>query len=936
MPESSTRPSATTSKATTAHAKTSPRTGMAILSAKASRIAIASLTKRPGGSIPGMIAMRIQPDVLDELAQRLSGLVCITGTNGKTTTTGIVADVLRRLAETGNAGMVGTARTIVSNHDGNNMTNGIVTTLATQTKGSDTRLLREQRPFGVFEVDELYTKVVLPALRPQALLLLNLFRDQLDRYAEIDRTQKAIATALMSSPSTLLVYNADDPMCEIVASTVRKADRQNGRDGNRCIPFWCDIRHTDATLTEHTQSAAESRLCPSCGMPMEYDAIAYAQLGGYHCPHCGWGHVPYDDGNSTHAYRYGFAVGTSPDGTEHVITLSHGYWGEDSAIAFRSGGLYMDYNAVAALALIDSITCDASQDAADGTHACGQACQQQAVELAAMRETMRGLRVAGGRNGTWHGMTASMAMHGKTLVQRHRMGNGRLPDIPVTVRTCLAKNPAGFNRMLREAADDGRTDAILLMLNDRDADGHDVSWIWDVDMEGIGIDAERIYVGGDRQHDMGLRVMYTGHEVAGHAGDASNAVYAVVSDMLKDGTERSGIGITVIANYTAFTSMTRELSADRYITLDDPANDAVTHATSKLAADAMKRRADIHRIADDVHDAEHTDETTRRGIIVCEGDIEDPDISDDEGNRVADMPAGRTLTVMWLYPDAMNLYGDRGNAVCISERIRMMGMGCELRTTRLGENIDLDGVDICLIGGGSDRDQRTVMREIRRGDNGDEIRRYIDDGGVMLAICGGFQMLGRSYTDATTASQPGLGIIGMDTVAPDDGSRLVGNVAIRACDGVIDTMRRYAAHTSDGLQHDGHRTQTLIVGFENHGGRTILDSGVPALGSCYGETGNDGKSGYEGACHKHLVGTYIHGPILPKNPMLADTLIAIAYERKYGRRLLVMGKRPSSTPDSGIGYTTWLGSQDTLRAEEMLARQDAIDRYDARRDAIGR
>ena len=235
---------------------------MAVAAAKATKTAISALTSRPGGSTPGAVAMRIDGDVLSTLAGRLRGSVCITGTNGKTSTANLVADAVSIAIREASTGSDSAMSTVVSNRDGDNMERGIVTAIACQTSADCVRIPEAERPYGVFECDELYTRKVLPKLRPDALLLLNLFRDQLDRYGEIDRTQKAIIEALELSPDTVLVYNADDPLCAMVAEPFRSA--------GRCVPFSCSLDRTDSDLLDGDGSASDSRLCPVCGMPLSY------------------------------------------------------------------------------------------------------------------------------------------------------------------------------------------------------------------------------------------------------------------------------------------------------------------------------------------------------------------------------------------------------------------------------------------------------------------------------------------------------------------------------------------------------------------------------------------------------------------------------------------------------------------------------------------
>jgi lipid II isoglutaminyl synthase (glutamine-hydrolysing) len=215
--------------------------------------------------------------------------------------------------------------------------------------------------------------------------------------------------------------------------------------------------------------------------------------------------------------------------------------------------------------------------------------------------------------------------------------------------------------------------------------------------------------------------------------------------------------------------------------------------------------------------------------------------------------SARTLRVCALYPDLMNIYADRGNLIVLERRCAWRGIGFELTARGLGETLDADAHDIYYIGGGQDRDQRLCADDLietkRAGLHAAAAR-----GALLLGVCGGYQLLGHSYT-LGEEEIPGVGLLDVHTVR-DDGPRLIGNVAIEASLG-------------DGA--DG-----VLAGFENHGGRTHLGAGQSALGRVLRGHGNDGHSGVEGARAGNTIGTYLHGPLLPKNVWFADWLIARA------------------------------------------------------------
>ncbi len=210
------------------------------------------------------------------------------------------------------------------------------------------------------------------------------------------------------------------------------------------------------------------------------------------------------------------------------------------------------------------------------------------------------------------------------------------------------------------------------------------------------------------------------------------------------------------------------------------------------------------------------------------------------------------VKIAHLYPELLNLYGDSGNIITLRKRCEWRGIDCEVVEVNYGQRPSFSDVDIVFIGGGSDREQRIVCEELRA--VGPEIQAYTQDMGVLLAVCGGYQLLGHSYVMGDETLR-GLSIVDMYT---DRGNpRLIGNVMIQT-----------------------ELFDAPVVGYENHGGRTHLGEGVTPLGRVVHGYGNDGTSGYEGVLCNNVVGTYIHGPLLPKNPDLADWLLSRALERK--------------------------------------------------------
>jgi lipid II isoglutaminyl synthase (glutamine-hydrolysing) len=216
------------------------------------------------------------------------------------------------------------------------------------------------------------------------------------------------------------------------------------------------------------------------------------------------------------------------------------------------------------------------------------------------------------------------------------------------------------------------------------------------------------------------------------------------------------------------------------------------------------------------------------------------------------------LRLLALYPEQMNIYADRGNIVFLRRRCEWRGISFTYAAAGPGESLDPGSHDLIYIGGGQDRDQRTVASDMVASKR-DDLAAAVDDGAVLLAVCGGYQLLGHSY-QLGEERIPGLGLADLETVR-DPGERLIGNVAIEA-------------DLGGGPQ--------LIAGFENHGGRTHLGNEAQPLGRVVKGFGNNGRDGFEGVRRGNLIGTYLHGPLLPKNAWLADRLIQLALARREG------------------------------------------------------
>ncbi len=393
---------------------------------------------RGGGatSAPGKVLMRLQPDAIRTLGSRLArGSALISATNGKTTTATMAAAILRR------GGVQ-----LVHNQAGANMAGGVATALlgAAGARGGIAGEL------GLFEVDELWLAAVADELSPRAILLSNLFRDQLDRYGELERIA-ASWEEVLGARHTCPVLNADDPLV---------ADL--GRDHPQTLYFGVE----DDTLTMAGMShAADAKHCRRCGAPYVFDAIYLGHLGHYHCEQCG-------QRRPTPALTAAEVVLHGVRSSEFTLRSPAG----EVRVALALPGLYNVYNALAAAALASSLE----------------------VPLAAIQAGLADVRPAFGR------------AESITLEPAPR-ANG-LPTLaePRELRILLVKNPAGANEVLRTLTLEPGQHDLLGVLNDNIADGRDVSWIWDADFELLAGRIRRVTCSGNRAPDLAVRMKYAG------------------------------------------------------------------------------------------------------------------------------------------------------------------------------------------------------------------------------------------------------------------------------------------------------------------------------------------------------------------------------------------------------------------------------------------
>lgn len=234
---------------------------------------------------------------------------------------------------------------------------------------------------------------------------------------------------------------------------------------------------------------------------------------------------------------------------------------------------------------------------------------------------------------------------------------------------------------------------------------------------------------------------------------------------------------------------------------------------------------------------------------------------------MAPHPTQMKLTIGYLYPDLMNIYGDTGNIIALKKRAQWRGIDTEVRNISVGDKLKTSEVDIFFFGGGQDQQQVQVSQDLVKGGKGKVIKSEVEREVPLLAICGGYQLLGEYYKPFTGPKLPGVGLFPVYTVASDQ--RMIGNIVIKSSIPYTLIPKPY------------------LVGFENHSGKTYLKEGVQPFGHVISGFGNNGEDKTEGCIYKNAIGCYMHGSLLPKNPELADWLLQKALEVKYGEEISV-------------------------------------------------
>lgn len=254
----------------------------------------------------------------------------------------------------------------------------------------------------------------------------------------------------------------------------------------------------------------------------------------------------------------------------------------------------------------------------------------------------------------------------------------------------------------------------------------------------------------------------------------------------------------------------------------------------------------------------------------------------------------RTVRLCHLYPAEMNIYADRGNIAVLQRRLEWRGYRLEVTPVGVGDAVVPGNHDLFYLGGGQDRDQAVVADDLSR-TKGDAICSAVEDGAALLAVCGGYQLAGRGYVGVDGAVMPGIGLLDAETVAGP--TRLIGDVLINA--------------TLDGSVHE-------VAGFENHAGRTLLGPGATPFGTVVAGFGNDGESGTEGVVRLRAIGTYLHGPLLPRNPWVSDTVLRWALAHRTGSEVTL---EPLDDSLEDAARAVAVGRARGERSEKLIGRR---------------
>jgi len=396
---------------------------LAIQTANFARTASRLSQKGSGTTLPGLLAEKIDPNILSNLAQKLpDGIILITGTNGKTTTAKMLASILEA-----------SGKKVIYNSSGSNLSRGISSFLIQQSNFFGSKIKGD---IAIFEIDEATMPEITKKVIPKIIVVTNLFRDQLDRYGELDKTAAIIGSALEASPESTLLLNGDDPL----VSSLQKY--------NHKVRFF----GINDQIKTNSTGAIDSKYCLQCGAELIYDNRYFGHLGVYKCPSCGFKRPKLDYQLSELKLQVESSKALFLDSNRNKALLE-----------IQLPGLYNLYNALTTSAIASEL----------------------GIDIKIIQDSLQKVSAAFGR-------MEKIEINSKTI------------------SLLLVKNPTGFTQVIEMLCYDKKPKNLFLLLNDKFADGTDVSWIWDAELELIKDQTASVVVGGIRAEDMVLRLKYAG------------------------------------------------------------------------------------------------------------------------------------------------------------------------------------------------------------------------------------------------------------------------------------------------------------------------------------------------------------------------------------------------------------------------------------------
>lgn len=701
---------------------------------------ILKICHKNGGNFLGKIAFDWNPEIFKYFKVNCP-VIAVSATNGKTMTNNCIGYTLKTA---GNK--------VVSNVEGNNMETGILSTILKNC----TLTGKIKADYLVFEVDESYIPVVFKDFRLDTLVILNFFRDQLDRNGEVESLILRINDFLKTYNGNLILNN-DDP-------NVARLGQANPSNNN--IYYFSVDKYKFAT--EKIKEAGEGKFCPFCKTRLEYEYYQYSHVGKFKCPNCNFG--------DNEIYK----LATNVDLKNRCFDI------DGNTYKINGNSIYLIYNYTAVYSVCSLY--DISNDVV------------------------------------------------KKAFSTFALNNGRLEEITIHgVPTIinLAKNPTGSNVSLRILNEDDAQKELLFVLNDNIADGFDVSWIWDINFNNLN-NVSRIVTSGTRAYDIAIRIKTSGFpaekiEPYFNLEDAIKALY------------KTDVKKYVIANYTSLQPTRHELKKFDEMNKNNNVTDTNTNTN------------DIFKVKNHEVDAKEISQN-----------FEDSQSQDNEE---------KSIKILYLYPDMLELYGDYGNIQVLKYRIESRGYKAIIDRYSIGDGApNFNDYDIVFAGGGADNEQSILAKDLVK--YKENIKEAVNNGVFFLLICGAYQLFGKYYKGVEGNIIPGLEVFDYYTVAnPDRKKRCIGNI-------VIDANLRSSNNDTDSSESN---TKTKVIGFENHGGQTFDISN--SFGNVLFGNGNKFGDSEEGFFKDNVIATYLHGPLLSKNPELCDYIIKYCLNRKYNENI---------------------------------------------------